>query len=353
MKNFTPTNRPKSSLKMLLLFLFVGLVPTLTNAQNYRTIDAYMDDFGKNELFLKKTFMDYTATIVESQLYSRTQTTVVRIVEKLEKLNNILKIRDKGFEGNTMLRDSFIKMNEKTIECLTNGTLILTDYDTQSALSLPEIGENLTHKEIQLMAYFDALRQYDNDKKQFASCYKLHFKGVKGKNILEYNAKQNVLFYKLNVIDEKLSAVVAAKDTKGFADCTNMIELMNQEVMAKTTQLNGYFADNTLNAANVEYSKFIASQKAKINTLFTDYVAEYNKVQSLKSGAQSGSSESITAYNNAVDSFNTKKNLFYAVFNEVQSQKKVLYDKWFTVNSAFLKNNGKFVNIYDKYAFNN
>ncbi len=353
MKNFTPTNNTKSNLKMLLLFLFVGLVPTLSNAQNYRTIDAYMDDFGKNELFLKKTFMDYTVTIVESQLYSRTQTTVVRIVEKLEKLNNILKTRDKGFEGNTLLRDSFIKMNEKTIECLTNGTLILTDYDTQSALSLPEIGENLTRKEIQLMAYFDALRQYDNDKKQFASCYKLHFKGAKGKNLLEYNAKQNVLFYKLNVIDEKLTAVVAAKDAKGFADCINMIELMNQEVMAKTSELNGYFKDNTLNTANVEYSKFIASQKAKINTLFTDYVAEYNNVQSLKAGAQSGSNEAITAYNNAVDSFNAKKNRFYTVFNNVQSQKKALYDNWFTVNSTFLKNNGEFVNIYDKYAVNN
>lgn len=115
MKNFTLKNSPKSNIKTLLFILFVGLAPTLTTAQNYRTIDAYMDDFGKNELFLKKTFMDYTVTIVESQLYSRTQTTVVRIVEKLEKLNNILKARDKGFEGNTMLRDSFIKMNEKLL----------------------------------------------------------------------------------------------------------------------------------------------------------------------------------------------------------------------------------------------
>ena len=337
---------------MTLLFIWVGLVPTLSHSQNYRTIDAYMDDFGKNELYIKKTFMDYTVTIVESQLYSRTQTTVTRIVEKLQNMNNILKNRDKGFEGNTMLRDSFIKMNEITMECLTNGTLILTDYEAQSGLALPEIGENLNSKEIELLAYFNALRQYENDKKQFASVYKMYFKGSKGKNLLEYNAKQNILFYKLNVIDEKLAAVVAARDTKGFADCTNMIELMNQEVMAKTSELNGYFKDDSLNSANVEYSIFITSQKAKLNTLFNNYVAEYNTAQSLKSAAQAGESATITAYNNAVDSSNTRKNLFYAVFNDIQSEKKVLYDNWFTTNSAFLKNNGRFVNLYDKYVYN-
>ena len=352
MKNSTTKNSTKSNLKLIVsFFLFIGLIPTM-HSQNYRSIDAYIEDFGKNELFVKKTFMDYTATIVESQLYSRTKTTVTRIVEKLEKINTILKNTDKGYEGNTSLRDSFIKMNEKTIQCLNNGTLILTDYDSQSSLSLPEIGENLNKKESDLLAYFQALKQYDNDKKYFASCYRMHFKGGKGKNILEYNAKQNILFYKLNVIDEKLSTVITAKDKKGFADCMNMIELMNQEVMTKTSEYYGYFKDNSLNAANVEYSKFIAGQNAKLTNLFSEYVDEYNKVQTLKASLQTTLGESVAAYNDAVASCNTKKNLFYAVFNDIQSEKKGLYDNWFAVNSAFLKNNGEFANIYDKYAFN-
>jgi len=352
MKNISTLNSTKANFAgRVFFFLLVGLLPTLTHSQNYRTIDAYIDDFGKNELFVKKTFMDYTTTIVESQLYSRTKTTVTRIVEKLQKINTILKNTDKGYEGNTLLRDSFIKMNEKTIECLNNGTLVLTDYDSQSSLSVPEIGENLNKKEADLLAYFDALRQYENDKKQFAACYKMHFKGAKGKNILEYNAKQNILFYKLNVIDEKLTAVVNAKDKKGFADCMNMIALMNQETIVKTAELNGYFNDNSLNAANRDYANFVASQNAKLTNLFNDYVDEYNNVQTLKANVQNGG-QAVTAYNNAVESFNNKKNMFYAVFNDIQSQKETKYDNWFAVNSAFLKNNGKFIDIYDKYAFN-
>ena len=35
---------------------------------------------------------------------------------------------------------------------------------------------------------------------------------IKTKNILQYNAYQNILFYKMNVIDEKLTSVVTAKD---------------------------------------------------------------------------------------------------------------------------------------------
>ncbi len=352
MKNLPTKYNPKSNFQTLICFiLFVGFTTT-SNSQTYRTIDAYMDDFAKNELFVKKAFMDYSITIVESQLYSRTKYTAERIITKLDNLNNILQNTNKGFEGNTLLRDSFIKMNQRTIDCLQNGTLILNDYDYQSTKSLAEIVENLNKKESLLIAYYQEVKNYEDTKKMFASCYKMHFKPSKGKNILQYNAYQNILFYKMNVIDEKLTLVINTKDKKGFSDCMDMIALMHQEIINKTSEYKYEFKDTTLNDANIEYSNFIAGQKEKLADLFNNYVDDYNALQALKNSSQPETKETIAAYNTAVRNYNMKKNLFYAVFNDTQSIKVTMYNNWLTINSAFLKNNGQFDSIYEKYTAN-
>ena len=352
MKKSTIKTGQKNNLQTLIFFfLFVGFT-TISNSQTYRTIDAYMDYFAKNELFVKKSLMDYSVTIVNSQLDSRTKTTAARIIEKLEKINTILINTNKGFEGNILLRDSFIKMNKKTIDCLQNGSLILDDYDYQSTLSLLEIGANFNQKETDLIAYYQELKNYENTKKMFASCYKMHFKNNKAKNILEYNAYQNILFYKMNVIDEKLTSVITAKDKKGFSDCMNLITIMNQVTITKTTEYKNMFKDNSLNDANIVYSSFIAGQKEKLNNLFNDYVNEFNALEQLKKASQPETNQSVAAYNTAVRNYNIKKNLFYAVFNETQTTKVNMYNNWLTINSDFLKNNGQFDSIYEKYAYN-
>lgn len=355
MKNSTINSPKRSFLLQAAFLLFVGLLPAVSLSQNYRTVDAYIEDFGKNEMFIKKAMMDYTITIVESQLDSRAKTTAARIIDKITNINNVLRKTDKGFNGNTTLRDSFIKMNEKTIACLSNGSLILNDYDYQSSLSLPEIGENLSRKEAEMMGYYQSLQDYDRDKRSFGLAYKLHFKKPTGKNILEYNAYQNILFYKLNVMDEKLTKVVAAMDKKGFNDCMNMIALMHNDIMAKTASFNNYFKDNSLNNANIEYANLINNQTTQLSGLFNDYATANENLQALKkleAAEAPETPESIRVYNETVRDYNTKKNLFYAVFNDIQKTKDMMYDRWLVVNATFLKNNGEFENLHGQYAFN-
>jgi hypothetical protein len=351
MKNITQISL-KTDLLKVGLFLFVGILSTNLHSQNYRTIDAYLEDFGKNEMFIKKALMDYTVTIVESQLDSRSKVTSQRIVEKIENINKILKTTDKGFQGNTSLRDSFIKMNERTMQSLKNGSLILTDYDYQSNLSLPEIGENLNRKEQEMMNYYQELENYEKDKKYFGTCYKFHFKSPVGKNILEYNAQQNILFYKLNVMDEKLTKVITAMDRKGFMDCMNMIALMHEQIMLKTAQYNNYFRDNSLNEANIEYSTFINNQQAQLADLFNEYVTEYESLQALKNSKAPETNENVAQYNQTVRTYNAKKNAFYAVFDKLQATKNTMYNNWFVTNAEFLKHNGEFEALHGKFAYN-
>ena len=88
MKKLTTQNSSKGNLlAKACFFLFVGFLPANLFSQNYRTIEAYLDDFGKNEMFIKKALMDYTVTIVESQLDSRSKVTAARIIEKIESIN--------------------------------------------------------------------------------------------------------------------------------------------------------------------------------------------------------------------------------------------------------------------------
>lgn len=350
MKFSTHKNSLHSNLlTMICLMLLVGL-PTSAHSQDYRNINAYMDDFGKNEMFVKKSLMDYSVTIVESQLASRSNAAAGKIIEKLESMNANLRNNNKGFENNTSLRDSFIKMNQKTIASLLNGSLILNDYEYQSTLSLSEIGINLNQKEKDLVSYYEEMKSYEKSKKAFGNQYNMILKSSNSKNVLEYNALQNVLFYKINVIDQKLTSVISARDKKGFSDCLNSITDMHQATLAKTTQYSDTFKDNTLNAANIKYSNFINDQRAKFANLFNDYVDEYNALQILKNSKAPQTNETVANYNQVVRNYNTKKNSFYTVFNTLQTAKKVLYDSWFVTNGTFLKNNGEFENIHDKYV---
>lgn len=353
MKNLPTKNSTTNNLRtMICLFLFVTLHPSFLYSQNYRTINAYMDDFAKNELYVKKALMDYSVTIVESQLNSRTKTTAKRIIEKLEKVNTIMKNNNPGFKGNTNLRDSFINMNQKTIDCLKNGSLILNDYTYQSTLTFNEIGDNLNRKESELISYHQELKKFDLDKKAFAFKNKMHITNKKRKNILEYNAYQNILFYKMNVMDEKLTYIINAKDKKGFSSCLDIISLIHQEILIKTNLYKNEYKDTRLNDANIDYSNFITSQKDKLTVLFNNYVDAYTALQLLKKAPEVETNETLLIYNNAVKEYNTKKNLFYIVFNGIQTIKNTKYNEWLAINISFLRNNGQFYSIYEKYVYN-
>lgn len=345
-KNSTTNNQ----LSLICLVLMVSFAPNFMHSQDYRFINAYMDDFGKNEMFVKKSLMDYSVTIVQSQLDSRSKATSDRIIEKLANINSILKNTNKGFEENTSLRDSFIKMNEKTIECLQNGSLILNDYDYQSGLSFAEISENMIRKEKDMISYYKEIRNYDLNKRAFGIKYNVSFKEPIGKNVLEYNAYQNILFYKINVVDQKLTAIIKDKDKKGFAECLRTIETIHQESIVKTNEYKDIFKDNSMNDANVKYSNFIYDQKAKLTTLFNDFVDEYAALQLLKNSNQSQTLAFVASYNQEVRAYNDKKNLFYTVLDTIQSNKKVLYDNWFITNGTFLKNHAQYENIHEKYT---
>ena len=353
MKNLAPKISIKNNQLLLICFvLFTFLIPTISHSQQYRFIDAYINNFEKNEMYVKKSIMDYSITIVEGQINSRSKAAANKIVEKLKIMNGILKTSDKGFEKNTLLRDSFIKMNEKTIECLTNGSLILSDYDYQSTFSLSEIKDNMNRKEKELISYYEELKDYEKNKKIFGAQYNVSFKNNLGKNILEYNAYQNFIFYKINVIDQKLMTLIKSKDKKGFLECFNTIAILNQEAITKTNQSRSDFKDNSMNDANVKYSNFINDQKGKLTTLFNDFADEFKALQLLKNSTAVETSTTIEAYNKVVRTYNNKKNLFYAAFNTIQFDKKGLYNSWFVTNCSFLKNNGEFKDIHQTYVLN-
>jgi hypothetical protein len=337
----------------LLLIVFNLSFAQESKTAGYRNINAYVDDFAKNELFVKKSLIEYSNSIMDNQLESRSKSTSSKIVEKLKKINSNLRINDKGYEKNTLLRDSFIRMNEKTIECLTNGTLIMNDYVAQSLNSVSQINQNLKQRELNLISYFDELRRYEKSKKEFGIQYNITIKTFSGNNIFEYNAFENILFYKINVIDEKINASINKIDCNDFSESIVALENIYQETTLKTNVYKSNYNDVSLNNATLTYSNFIYIQKIKITSLFNAFSDEYSKLQKLKSQPNQGSEAFIVQYNAAVKSYNAKKNQLFDVIEVIEKNKKTMYDDWLAVNRAFLKNNAKFEDLYQSYTYNN
>jgi len=262
-----PLNYSQAIIRIV-IFIVILFPTTLfsqdTTSSGYRNIKSYLADFAKNELFVKKSLIEYSMTIIENQAITRSDASSIRIVDKLKKINTILRRFDKGFEKNTTLRDSFIKMNEKTIECMTNGTLILNDYELQSSKNINEIQLNLTQREANLVSYFNELRRYETSKKDFELHYNVNIKNISGINLFEYNAYQNILFYKINVIDQKMLVAITCIKKDEFIASIAALENIYQEIAVKTNDYKNDYKDVSLNQVNKVYAKYIYDQKEVI-----------------------------------------------------------------------------------------
>jgi hypothetical protein len=356
MKNL-PSKNSQRNYTFLTVFSFVTILfaPIMLHSQEnnsigYRNIDAYIADFAKNEMYVKKSLIEYSNSIIDNQLESRSLVTSIKITEKLKNINTILKRYDKGFNRDITIRDGFIKMNSKTIECLNNGTLILNDYEAQTLNPVSAILENLDQKEINLISYFDALRDYDESKKEFGSKQNINIKTLEGRNVFEYNAYQNILFYKMNVMDQKLISSILKVDKKGFTESINAFDAIYKEVILKTTLYKGDYNDDSLNNANIAFAQYTLDANAKIKMLFADYANEYNALQLLKASKNADTKESIAIYNKRVRSYNLIKNKLFDVMSVTQANKKTLYNNWFTTNRTFLKRNIKMDDIHENYT---
>ncbi len=331
---------------VVLLFNFQNSI-----CQNYRNAKAYISDFGKNELFVKESLMEYSTAIIDASPDARVQNTLERIYTKLEEINvNLLK-NDIGIAGDTSLRDSFIKLNNKTITLLKNKSLKLNDYKAQSGLGYSDIYKNFAYKESEISKYYSEILNYESSKKEFGLKYKILIRNYNKKNVFEYNAYQNLIFYKLNVLDEKLTQLFKYRNTQDVIECTNFMISLAEESLIKTDIYKNDFTDTSLNDINIEFVNFMLKQNETLLPLYQQYISVYEDFQKFKNKfLEDNNSIKVEDYNNEVKRYNDIKNIFFNTLHENQIAKIELLKRWYITNSNFLKNNIQFEDLYEKFS---
>lgn len=333
---------------ILLGFLFSFQI---TTGQNYRNAKAYITDFGRNELFVKESLMEYSTAIIDASPDDRIQTTLERIYKKLEDVNENLIKNDKGVYGDTDLRDAFIKLNNKTITLLKNKSLKLNDYQVQCNLDYSEIFKNFAYKESEIAKYYSEILKYESAKKDFGLKYKINIRNFNKRNVFEYNAYQNLIFYKLNILDDKLVQLFKYKKVEDVLECVNFISNVTLESLTKTDLFKDDFTDTSLNDANIELVNFFVKQNEKLVPLYQNYILAHEDFQKIKAKFfEAGDTIKVEDYNNEVRRYNKIKNEFFDALQENQIMKSELLKRWYVTNSLFLKNNIEFENLYEKFS---
>lgn len=350
----TPSKFLKAFIIKRLSILVLLFVILNGNAQNYRNAKAYINDFGKNELFVKESLMEYSTTIIDASPDTRVQSTLERIYKKLEEINiNLLK-NDIGINGDTDLRDAFIKLNTKTITLLKNKSLKLNDYRVQSGLEYSEIYKNFAYKEYEISKYYSEILNYESAKKEFGLKYKIKIRNYNKKNVFEYNAYENLIFYKLNVLDEKLTQLFKYRNSKDVVECTNFMTNLAEESLIKTDLYKNDFVDTSLNDINMEFINFMIKQNEKLLPLYQQYITVSEDFQKFKSKfLEENNAIKVEDYNKEVQRFNETKNKFFDTLTENQIAKAELLKRWYVANSNFLKNNIEFEDLYEKFTNSN
>ncbi len=314
------------------------------NAQNYRNPKAYINDFERNEDFVKESLIEYSKAVINISPDYRTQSTLDRIFTKLENANTILLRNDKGLMGDIDLRDAFIQLNAKTISLLRNKVLILNDYSVQSALDYPQILKNFDYKEKEITNYYKGIITYEKSKREFALKYGITLKEVKEKNAFESNAYQNLIFYRMNVLDDKLTILLKEKNIEKVKECFGYLESVGRECFKKTEESRSDFKDVSLNNANIDLITFMLRQKEMLLPAYTNYVIASDELQKAKENKDISDGQ----YNAEVRRYNAFKNFFFDTLYNIQLSKKEMLDSWYITNSKFLKNNTEFENLRDK-----
>lgn len=335
-------------LKILFIVTFFSFEKLL--AQNYRIEYAYINDFGKNEVYIKESIIEYSQSIIDNNSLDRTQAKLNTTLKKLININFILEQNDKGIDGDTSLRDAFMKLNSKTIELLNSNILVLTDYQEQSKLSCSEIVNTFSLKEIELKNYYNELANYENVKKEFGTKHRVIIRSASEKEVLEYNAFQNFTFYKMNVIDEKLIQLISSNNLEESTICMDFLLQTGQEELQKIEAFSTQFNDNSLGAANKQFIELLQIQKDELIPLFTEFIKIQSDFTATKKQFENNDAAiSVEIYNQKVRDYNNIKNAFYDKLNALQDEKSTLITNWHITNSNFLNRNLKFENIYDKY----
>jgi hypothetical protein len=341
----------KKSILIIAIFFLFFLNTNISLAQDYRNARAYISDFGKNELFVKESLMEYSTSIIDASPDERIQTTLERIYLKLENINQILFRNDKGIYGDTDLREAFIKLNNKTIILLKNKSLKLNDYKIQSALDYSDIFKNFAYKETEITRYYLDILNYESSKRQFGLKYNIIIRAFNKMNVFEYNAYQNLIFYKLNVLDDKLIMLLKEKNIDKVNECMDRMLEIGEDSYQKTTIYKDIYSDTSLNDANIEFITFMLKQKEDLLPSYYEFVKVAEDFQKVKSKfVENNEAISVDDYNIEVRKYNKAKNLFYDTLYDIQIRKRALLDAWYKTNSLFLKNNIEFENLYEKFS---
>lgn len=321
-------------------YLIVFLQSGEIKSQNYRTPKAYMNDFEKNESYVKESLIEYSTSVIYNYKDSRTNSTLERIYKKLEAINTNLIKNDFGYLGDTSLRDAFLKMNNSTIAQLKNKSLRLNDIENQKTLDFPEIMKCFALRQQEIINYYSLILDYSNCKRIFSKKNKIETdRYFNNKNLFEYDAHQSLIFFKLNVLDAKLCDLLLTTDAVNVSKCLFYINQVCDESKLQTEKYKKYFIDHSLNNANIEYIAFILDQNEKLIPLYQDYIQLSKKLNILKDNLNNNNEIEIVNYNEKVRLLNSSKNTFFENFNNIQIQKKELIDKWQKLKSAFFKKN--------------
>jgi hypothetical protein len=355
MENSTYSPSKSFNFKYLNNLFFVIIVLCQSSyGQQYRNAKAYIVDFGKNELFVKEALMEYSASIVNADLEDRISDNLTRLYIKLEAINNNLIQNDHGVNGDLDLRNAFIKLNQETISLLKNKSLKLNDYKYQSTLDYPEIISNFSYKESGISNYYKEILSYENRKKEFGLKYKIQIRYFNKKNVFEYDAYQSFIYYRLNVLDEKLIELFKSNSIENVKKCMDYITQIGQESLLRTDAYKNDFIDTSLNDANIDFIHFIMDQKEKILPFYTNYMNALNNFNTIKQkNIENSSAISNEEYNVAVRNYNKAKNEFFDTLYAIQTTKQNLLLKWQVTNSNFLKHNVEFENLYEKFTKTN
>lgn len=326
-------------------FLLIFFGTTNFFAQNYRNATAYIADFGKNELYLKESLLEYNKTMTVAVVKDRTNVTLNTIYTKLENINATLLKNDIGYKNDIALRDAFISLNNKTVELFKNNVLTLNDYKEMSKKSILEIDAIFIRNDSEIKKYYAAVNNYEKTKRKFGLKYDIKISSYLTTNILEYNAKENFIFYKISVIDEKYTNLLREEKSEEATACLQYLIKMSDIALSELAVYRKTADDITVNAINQQYIEFIKNRNQITYSFYLQYQNSKKELEIAKKDANL----SAEKYNEKVREYNAVKNSYFAKYGAIQSEKQLMIKKFHETNSAYLRKNVQFENDFNRY----
>ena len=331
---------------MLSILLMISFLSVNVVAQDYDHAGGYMDVISKQQENVSKKYMSYTSASAHGKRAKKVESLRAKLLDEVQEARMNISAMP-SFNGDKRYRDTAVNFMKLYYNVLNE--------DYSKIINMEEIAEqSYDDMEAYMMAeeMVDKKLEEANEKMKLAQSVfaaKNNVTLINDKNdlgiMMEQVHKNNIYYHQVYLIFFKpykqegyLMEAIEKNNVTGIEQNKNSLLKYSQEGLTKLSDIKPFEGDNSIASACKEVLKFYVKEVSEKLSAVSDYFLTKERFEAVKKEFEKKSSptkQDVENFNKGVTDINKAANAFSTTNEELNNQRKEVFDSWNKSVGAF------------------